>query len=243
MCDPVSAAIVIGGMATSAIATNNQTKSANRNLQARQTAKENAYRAGMERQQGYADEAGQAFKGSIQEQGGDGFADELAAGTDRRLQAFNETKQGTPDYAVASSAPKNVALAREQAFGDASDKTDRDNSGLAALEGYGDALFNTGLARNEYARAFGNLSDKAQRDANLIGMDISAADRNAYKGPNAAVGMMGTLGKLAASYGAAGSPGLQYNPAGGSLPAGVQGPVQPKLQTTPALGGYSIYRG
>jgi len=246
MCDPVSAGVALAGMATSAVATNNQTRSANRNLQAVQTAKEEAYRQGMGRQTGYADEAGQAFTPMVQNQGADSFRNQLTANTADRLQAFNDGSSTAPDYTVSDGTPKNVAMAMEKAFGESDETTSRDRTALAKLGGYGDTQFDQGLGRNEFARAFGNLSDKASRDSNLIGMDMNTAANNAFKAPNAALSLAKQAGKMATMYGAAGMPGSGMGGItnSGTAVRGVDGTPMPVLKPgirpaiNRAFGGY-----
>ena len=236
MCDPVSAAVVIGGLVTSAVAQRNQTKQGNRNAQAVQTAKEAAYRQGIARQDTAAAEAREGFNTSLNQQGADAFGDTLADAAGQRLGAFNEASTTPGDY--SRDVPKNVRLAQEQAFGESSDKTSSRNQALAALTGYGDASFNQGLARNKYARAFGNLSDKAQRDRGLIQLQMQNAANNAFKGPSASLGAAKQIGQLAASYGAAGTPGI--NTTGATVARPNQAFVGPQpLQ--PHFGGYGPF--
>lgn len=204
MCDPVSASLIIGGLATSAWATHNQTKAANRNMQAVQTAKEGKYQEGMNRQRQYADEAAAAFRPMVEGQGAGGFADKMAADTANRMRAFSSGKVPVVgDYSFSGSTPGNVAKAMEKAFSESDNKANRDNKNLAVLGAYNGANFGADMDRNKYARAFGNIADTAGRDSNLIGLDMQQAATRAFKGPNSAVGLMKQLGGIASMGGAA----------------------------------------
>lgn len=208
MCDPVSASIMIAGMGASAWAGHNQTKAANRNAQAVQSAKEGKFREGLDRQLGYATEADKAFTPVIQGQGSDGFNDKLNTDIASRQQAFSSGRVSEPaDYAVTDSTPGNVGAAREAIFKTYGDRTGRDNNNLATLGGYTGAGVNMGLDRNSYLRAFGNIADTASRDSNLIGLDMQQAANRAFKGPNAALSMIKQAGGMASMIGASGAAG------------------------------------
>lgn len=231
MCEPATA-LAIAGTVASAAGTYMQTREAGKNAKRVQEAKNRAFASGMERQSEYANEASAAFQPAIQKQGGEGFNDQLDASTTERLNAFNDARIGNADYSVATpNAPKNVIMAREQAFNEADAEGDRDTTNLARLGGYGDSMFKTGLERNEYARAFGNLSDKASRDSNLIQLDMSAAGNNASKPGSLFPTLLKTGGSAATMYGAAGAPGfdkvfgtsLPTAPAGGFKAGGFGG--------------------
>lgn len=209
----------------SAVAANNQTRSQNRNLQAMQTAKEGAYRTGMDRQEGYAGEAGKAFAPMVEGQGATSFSNRQAADAASRMKAFTGAASPAQDYSFMGNAP-NVTAAREQEFRDSDARTTRSNAALATLSGYGGADFGAGLDRNNYSRAFGNLSDRAVRDSNLIGMDMGQASSKAFKPANSALGALNTMGKLMTMYGAAGTPGVNY----GTMPAPSQSFVGPMPQ-------------
>ncbi len=235
MCDPVSATVAVAGLAASAVAKNNATNQQNRNMQSMQTAKENAYTAGIKRQQGYTEEAGNDFRPVIEDQGATAFNDKLAENTQNRVQAFSDNTLARPDYVMSDNAPSNVTLYADKAFADAGAKTTRDQVGSAVLGGYGDAAFNQGLVRNNFSRAFGNLTDKAGRDAGLIGLDMQSAAKKAFKAPSAWVGFMGDAGQAATMYGAAGAPGAPRT-GEGSRPSGY-GSYGPQSSKTRAFGG------
>lgn len=205
MCEPSTIAagvLLVAGATTAAVASHNQAKAAQRNAQAQADARENAFRAGLKRQDQYAQENAAAFKNSTENQGAQSFEDALAENTANRLQAFRDSKApGGDDYTFLSSTPGNVAAFKEQAFKEADDKVSRDNANLAQLSGYNDAGLQQDLGRNAYVRGFGNLQDKAQRDAALINMDINQAGNRAFKGPNQAVGLAGQIGKGAMMIG------------------------------------------
>ena len=105
MCDPVTAAIVIGvGAAASGAAAYKQTRHNNKNMKRAQNAKNAAFQANMERQRGYADEAGKAFDTSIEDRGSDSFKLGLEDASQNRLQAFNEGRLEAPsDYSFGST--------------------------------------------------------------------------------------------------------------------------------------------
>lgn len=229
MCDPVSAGILLAGALGSTWATNNQTKAQNRNMQAMQTAKENAFRDGIARQDSYAGDAQKAFAPVVSSQGSDGFNTAVTNGTANRMQAFTDSRLPNDDYTFLGSTPSNVVAAKEQAFTDTNNKADVNNAALARLSGYGDANFNVGLDRNNYARAFGNIADKAQRDASLIGLDMNQANNRAFKAPNQGLAMAKTASNAAMMYGAAGTPGLAYGEAPRPY-AGYVGPQPAKFQ-------------
>ena len=216
MCDPVTAAVVGGGMLASGWATHNQTKAANRNAQAMQTAKENAYKASMDRQDAFADESRGAFNTNLQQQGREGFNEQLQSGSDKRLQAFNDAKGDSGTYDVTASAPKNVRLAQQQAFGDAEEKVSAQDQATARLSGYGDAQFNQGLARNAFGRAFGDIADEAGGDIRILPLDMQQARNRAYKAPNTALNLAKTGGKLAVMAGSSGAFGGGGAPTGGA---------------------------
>ncbi len=204
MCDPVTAAIVIGvGAAASGAAAYKQTRHNNKNMKRAQNAKNAAFQANMERQRGYADEAGKAFDTSIEDRGSDSFKLGLEDASQNRLQAFNEGRLEAPSDYSFGSTPKNVILAQEKAFGEAEDKSVRDNTNLAKLSAFDDTFFNKGLGRNEYARNFGNLSDKAQRDAGLLGLDMNSAAFNSQKNLSPFWSILGGAGNMASMGGGA----------------------------------------
>lgn len=211
MCDPATA-IMVAGMAASAGGSYMQSRNQNKNMKMQQAAKNDAFRSGMDRQEGYANEAGQAFGRNITAQGKSAFDEQLDQAFGRRSQAFDNARANAGDYSIPTlaSAPKNVVIAQDRAFGAAADRSKQQSDALAKLTGYTDASFNQGLGRNEYNRAFGNLADKAGRDSRLIGIDMNAAANNAYKGPGILPMALKTAGSAASMYGAAGAPGLPF---------------------------------
>lgn len=203
MCDPVTAAIVIGvGAAASGAAAYKQTRHNNKNMKRAQNAKNQAFKESMERQSGYADEAGGAFGTSVEDRGADSFKTGIEDSSQSRLDTFNAGKLETPDYSFGAT-PKNVMLAQEKVFGEAEEKNARDSGNLANLSAFNDTLFNKNLGRNEYARAFGNLSDKAQRDANLTQMDMNTAAFNSQKNLSPFWSILGGAGNMASMGGGA----------------------------------------
>jgi hypothetical protein len=221
MCDPVSAGLVlsVGGSFL-------ESREAEKNAKRVQNAKNNAYEANMIRQRQYADETGAAFGENINKQGRENFDDQKEAEADRVEQAFNSIRTTpTADTGLVASTPKNVVIARERANAEAGAETDRDVGNLANLTGYQGAMFNQGLDRNEFARLFGNVRDKASRDANLLGLDMQAAANNAQKGPSLFPTLMKTAGQGMSMFGAGG--GSFSNTVEGSLPASGIGPGAP----------------
>lgn len=205
MCDPVTAGLVIMGVgaAASGVAAYKQTKHNNKNMKREQDAKNQAFKESMERQRGYADEAGKAFNTSIQDRGADSFQARLEDASQNRMNAFNAGRLEAPiDYAIGD-APKNVQLYQNKIFGEAEDKSVRDNTNLANLNAFQDTLFNKGIQRNDYARAFGNLSDKAQRDANLLNLDMNSAAFNSQKNLSPFWPILGGAGQMASTAGGA----------------------------------------
>lgn len=204
MCNPVAAGLVImgAGAAASGAAAYKQTRENNKNMKRQTEAKNQAFRQQMERQRGYADEAGQAFSTSIEDRGADKFKLGLEDAAQNRMNAFDAGRLATPtDYAI-DSAPKNVQLYQDKIFGEAEDKSIRDSGNLAKLNAFNDTMFNTNLGRNEYARNFSNLSDKAQRDAGLLNLDMESAAFNAYKPLNPWWSVLGGAGNMASQGGA-----------------------------------------
>ena len=223
MCDPISATLVATGLGASGWATNNMTKSANRNMQAMQTAKEGAYNRSMDRQDEFANRAGQAFGSNVKTSGRESFDDLAAQNADKRLQAFTGSRMGDGTYDVAASTPKNVMMAKEKAFGEAAQKVaDRDKV-LSTLSGYGDAAFNQGLSRNAFGRAFGNIADEAGGDMALLPLEMQQAQNRAFKAPNSALGLAKQAGKLAVMGGSSGMFGGAGGAGGaGGLPPGAK---------------------
>ena len=205
MCDPssIAMALMVAGTAASGASTYNQSKSANRNLKHVYSEKNKAFSESMDRQQGYADEASGQFSSNVQDQSAAGFNDKLTDAIDNRSQAFNNNMSVVPgDYVTPNSAPNNVKLAMEQAFGKADAATNNSNDALARLSGYGDAQIGANLDRSRFGRAFGNLSDKAGRDARLTGLDINQIGNNAFKPPSTSLSIAKQAGQFANQIGA-----------------------------------------
>lgn len=181
MCDPTS--LAIAGLLTSAGGTFMETQEANANEKRAMNAKNNAYAAGMARQRQYADEAGQAFGQNLQQQGSEAFGQQQDKEITRMKDAFSRVQTDDPNYAaVPSSTPKNVISAVQNANTEADQKTNRDLNNMASLNSYTGSSFNQGLDRNNFARLFGNLQNKAGYDSNvLMPLEMSAAANNARK--------------------------------------------------------------
>lgn len=180
MCDPVAAT----SLALSAAGTYMQSREQASNAKRAQNAKNQAYSEGMARQRQYADEAGSAFNQNITTQGRSAFDEKAQQAAEQSQQAFNSIKTPEPDYnnmGALPSTPNNVVNAMKDANVVADAKTNRDVANNANLQGYGGAMFGQNLDRNEFARLFGNLQDKASRDSALIPMDMQSAAANSQK--------------------------------------------------------------
>jgi hypothetical protein len=124
-----------------------------------------------------------------------------------------------------------VVIARKAASDEAAAKTNRDLEGMAGLSGYTGAGFNQDMSRNQFARLFGNLQDKASRYSNLIPLEVNAAGNNASKSPSLFPTLLKGAGMAMGMYGAANgitSFGDKIVP--GAMPAGVYGPGVPTVQ-------------
>ena len=200
MCDPLTAT----ALTLSAGGSYLEQRDAKKNAKRVQNAKNSAYETGILRQRQYQDEAGQAFSENIDKQGRENFDEQKESEGQKFKQAFSDLRT-TPDYnqGLTASAPKNVVLARQSASDEATTETNRDLLGLANLQGYGGALFNQGLDRNQFGRMFGNIQDQASRDSNLINLDVQAAGNNANKAPSLFPTLLKTAGTALSIYGAA----------------------------------------
>ena len=198
MCNPMMA-----GMAVSAAAEYKKTDEANKNNKRMLEARGQAFKENMVRQNDYSEEASNNFVKSIKGQSFDNFSDVSNQLNDSRLNAFNSSmiEQPSDDYTFAN-APKNVILSQNKEILDNTNEGIRDNQGLAKLGSYGDAMNTLALGRSGYNRAFGNLADKAKRDASLLPLDMQNAEYNAYKQPSPWLSLAGGAGKVGAMYGA-----------------------------------------
>lgn len=228
MCDPVTAA----GLALSAGGTFLQTREQNNNISRANQAREDAFTAHTIRQRGFQDEAGAAFNENIQNQGSDNFQNEKENEANEIKQAFSDIRT-TPDYnqGLVSSTPKNVVIARQRASDEVNAETDRNVDAFATLNGYQNAGFNQGLSRNQYARAFGDIQDRAGRDTGLLNLDINQAVNNSQKASSALPAIISAAGKGLSLYGAA-NPGSSFfnKTIEGPLPASGVGPGIPTQQ-------------
>lgn len=236
MCEPTT--IAIAGTLASAAGTYMQTQNAAKDAKNAMNAKNQAYAEGINRQNQYADESAAALKHEVDNQSADNFNDQREQAADEKLQAFNDVRVNDDYQPGVASTPKNVVIAQQRAKDATRATTDRDAENLFNLTGYDSALFNQGLERNNYARAFGNLSDTASRDAALIGMDVTAAGNNAKKSSNLFPTLLKTAGSAANLYGSAGY-GFGGTPGADSIQMvnGVNTPV-PLVKPTQAFGGY-----
>jgi hypothetical protein len=225
MCDPVTAA----GLALSAGGTYFQSREQANNERRMQNAREAAFTQNLARNTQYAADAGSIQANNTQKQGRENFDIQRDAEADKVKQAFASIRT-QPDYNVGLSegTPKNVVIARQKASEDAAAKTDRDVANKAALEGYGSALFNTGLDQSQFARLFGGIQDKAGANTRILPIEMNAAANNANKGSSLFPTLLKTAGMATSLYGAAG---------GSFTNAPLQGPT---LSGAP-LGGYKQY--
>lgn len=203
MCDPVSA--TVASLALSAGGTYLETREANKNAKRVQEAKNATFERNMIEQRKFADEAGAAFNHNIDKQGRENFDEQQQQSQDQFKQAFGDIRT-QPDYNVAlpSSAAKNVVIARKQAADKANETTNRDLEGLSGLQGYGGALFNQGLDRNEFGRLFGNISDEALSKNRLLPIELQSAANNASKAPSLFPTLLKAGGQALGLYSAAG---------------------------------------
>ncbi|TXH16743.1 MAG: hypothetical protein E6R03_04975 [Hyphomicrobiaceae bacterium] len=225
-------------MALSAAGTFLETREANKNAKRVQNARNAAYQESMNRQARFADESGAAFNHNITRQGREAFDEEAAAEGDRLKQAFGNV-QTQPDYnnmGMLASTPGNVVAANKEAVNKADMKTNRDLEGLSKLTGYGGAMFNQDLSRNDFARLFGNIQDKAAGQMRLMPLEIEAAGNNASKSPSLFPTLLRGVGAAMGVYGAGnGITSFGDKVVPGAMPAGVYGPgvatTQPGLFT------------
>ena len=229
MCDPVTAT----ALALSAGGTFLETREANKNAQRVQNARNAAFQEGMNRQARFADESGAAFNHNITKQGRQAFDEQAAVENERMKQAFARVET-QPDYnntGTLASTPNNVVMAQREAVNKADEKTTRDLNNSAALQGYTGALFNQDMSRNEFARLFGNLQDKASRDSNLLPLEMQAAGNNASKSPSLFPTLLKGAGMAMGMYaGANGITSFGDKIVPGAMPAGVYGPGVPTVQ-------------
>lgn len=192
-------------MLLSAAGTYLETREANKNADRITDARNNAFQREMIKQRQFADESGAAFNHSIQKQGRESFDEEAAAEGEKLKQAFGNV-QTQPDYnnmGMLASTPGNVVAANKEAVNKADQKTSRDLEGLSKLRGYGGALFNQDTSRNEFARLFGNIQDKAAGQNRIMPLEIEAAGNNASKSPSLFPTLLKGAGMAMGMYGAA----------------------------------------
>lgn len=228
MCDPVTAT----ALALSAGGTYLETREANKNAKRVQQAKNATFERNMIEQQKFADEAGAAFNHNIDKQGRDQFDEQQQQSQDQFKKAFADVRT-QPDYntALPPSAAKNVVIARKQAKSKADETTNRDLEGLSGLQGYGGALFNQGLDRNEFGRLFGNINDEALAKNRLLPIELQAAANNAQKGPSLFPTLLKAGGMALGMYGAAnGITSFGDKIVEGPVAAGTFGPGAPVTQ-------------
>lgn len=229
MClDPVSLTAMALAAGGSYLQSQDQVKNQNRMTKA----KEDAYATGMLKQRQFQDESGAAFNHSVQQQGRESFDQQANDTADQVKQAFSGI-QTQPDYNVAlpGSTPKNVVIARQDAQSKKDAQTDRDLNNLAGLSGYQGALFNQGLDRNEFARLFGNIQDKASGQTRILPLEMSAAANNASKAPSLFPTLLKGAGMALGMYGAAnGITSFGDKVVEGPMAPGVFGPGVPTNQ-------------
>lgn len=215
MCTPVE--MTIASTLLSGAGTYMQSSQAASNAKRAQQAKNQVLQDSTKRQQAFADEAQAAYKPMVEQQGAEGFTNKLADSVMSREQAFNANRIATPDYSFdMTGAPKNVMIAQEQAFGKKGAETQRNTDALAKLGAYGETQSNQSMDRNAYARAFGNLSDKASGDIRLLPNALNAAANNSQKSGGFLPMLLKGVGSAGTMYGAAGMPGF------GELSAGTK---------------------
>lgn len=223
MCDPVTAA----GLALSAGGTFLQSREAAKNERRVASARNAAFVENMNRGNQFAAEAGSIQANNTKKQGRESFDENRQTEADRQIQAFNDIRT-QPDYNVGltDNAPKNVIIARQKAAEEAAATTDRDVANNAALQSYGNALFNSGLDQSAFARLFGNIQDKAGANTRMLPLEMSAAANNARKGPSLFPTLLKAGGQGLALFGSAG--GSFSNTREAAMPAGMYGPGAPQ---------------
>ena len=223
MCDPVTAA----GLALSAGGTFLQSREEAKNQQRMMNAKNAAFTENMNRNTQYAADAGSIAANNVQKQGRENFDEQKEADAVKMEQLFNE-RRVQPDYnvgAAAGSLPKNVVLARQAASEEAAAKTDRDVGNNAALQSYGNTMFNTGLDQSAFARLFGGIQDKAGANTRMLPIEMNAAANNAQKAPSIFPTLMKAAGTGLSLFGSAG--GSFTGTKAGTMAPGVYGPPVP----------------
>lgn len=217
---------VLAGLALSGAGTYLQAREQNANAKRGMAAKSRAFTENMARNTQFANEASVEANKNVKTQSAENFGQQQQIEKDKMQQLFNE-RRTQPDYNVGltTDAPKNVVLARETASQEAGAKTDRDVSANAALQGYGNTLFNSGMGQNEFARLFGNIQDKAGANTRMLPLEMNAAYNNSQK----AGSLFPTLLKLGGTglslFGGAG--GTFTGPVEGALPVSGIGPGAP----------------
>lgn len=224
MCDPVSI-----GLAVSAAGAGLSARESNKNQKRITNARNDAFQANRERQNGFIDESQQAFNTNVEKQGAENFQEQQGVQEERFKEAFGAV-QNQGDYTAGnkSSAPKNLIIAQNDAKEEAAATTQRDVDGLSKLFGYSGAGFNQGLDRNEFSRAFGNISNEATADNNLLGIELEAASNNANKAPSLFPQLLQLGGQASSLFGASGGAFSQTTE--GALPASGIGPGAPSTQ-------------
>jgi hypothetical protein len=230
MCDPVTAT----SLALSAAGTYMQSREQAANAKRAQNAKDQAFSAGMTRQQQYADEAGASFNENLDKQGREGFDEKAQQAAEQTKQAFNSIKTPETDYnnmGTLASTPNNVVKAMRDAAATADAKTNRDVNNNAQLQSYGGAMFGQDLDRSQFARLFGNLQDKASRDSALIPLDMQSAATNSQKKGSIIPILLKTAGMAGGMYASAnGITSFGDKMVQGPLPASGIGPGAPVMQ-------------
>jgi len=216
-------------MALSAGGTFLESREANKNAKRAQSAKDNAFQIGMNKQRQFADESGAAFGSNINNQSRQSFDQNSNVEGDRLKQAFGNI-QTQPDYnsGTLASTPNNVMQSRKESVNKSDQQTARDLTGLSALNGTQGALFEQDLSRGRFGRLFGNIQDKASAQSRLLPLEMEAASTNAMKAPS----LFPTLLKLAGTAGSIASAGSGITSFGdkvvqGPLPRGGMGPGAP----------------
>lgn len=202
MCDPVTAT----ALALSAAGTAMQSREQAANAKRAQNAKNQAFAAGMTRQQQYADEAGASFNQTVSKQGREGFDEQAQQSADQTKQAFNSIKTPELDYnnmGMLTSTPNNVVQSMKEAVNNADSKTQRDVNNNAQVQSYSGAMFGQDLDRSQFARLFGNLQDKASRDSALIPLDMQSAATNSQKAGSIIPILLKTAGMAGGMYASA----------------------------------------
>lgn len=221
MCDPVT----VGATLVSMAGAHMKERKMNKYNQRRVDARNNAYQASLDRQQEHREDAASLQRDNIQAQGREGFDEKYEAQVAKRKESFSSKQPEAPNYNAPKSAPKNVRLARETESAEANAEADRNATNLAFLGGFTGASADQGMSRGAFVRGMTPINSAARGDANLMGLEMRAAENN-VKQPNMLFpNLLQMAGSAGAMYGAS-NPGTLGTFGDGGV-SGVETVVRP----------------